>query len=369
MYVDDALYFGDSRETEEKFISRMKERFSVEDMGSAHWFLGSRIHRYNHGSYTMDQIRFTKTILNKFCPSDAPWGQPVFRDTPAPPNYIYSKENRPKNAEEERQIILAYPGLSYPSVVCTLLYLALGTRGDLLWTIGKLSKACTNPGLEDFYAMMWCLGYLRKEFDLGLKFYADPTESPVHKICEKNKIEPTELITFTDSSWQDCPDTGRSTTGYKIFYRGSYVEGNSSIPVPVAMNTAEAEYMGACNACMAMAHLNMLIYDLENLDTKKFSVSGHEKSPPNKIVLVDNQATVQMSKNYKMSKKNRHISRRYHYVREGEKLKFHKLVWIPNEDQLADENTKTQEASKIIPHRDRTFIRIPEFIKGHKDKK
>ena len=44
----------------------MKERFKVEDNGSAHWFLGNQINRYYDGFCTMDQIRFTKTILNKF---------------------------------------------------------------------------------------------------------------------------------------------------------------------------------------------------------------------------------------------------------------------------------------------------------------
>ena len=363
LYVDDALYFGDSTSTEESFLERMKSRFNVQNLGDAHWFLGVRIHRYKDGSYTLDQNRFTTTVLRKFCPVDAPWGQPSFQETPAPLDYVFSIKNRPKDDDEKNQILIKYPKLVYASAVCTLLYLALGVRGDLLWVIGKLTKACTNPGLPDYRALMWCLGYLRKFKNLRIKFYANPNDSPVYKICRTNNINPTDLIGFSDSSWQDCPDTGRSTTGFQIFYRGSFIEGNSSMPVPVAMNTAEAEYMGACNCCMALAHANMLIYDLKNLDTENFKIDGHETTTPPTVVLVDNKSTVQMSKNYQMSKKNRHISRRYHYVREGEKAKRHSLTWISGEDQLADITTKTQEATKINKHLDRVFIVVPDFLK------
>ena len=74
-----------------------------------------------------------------------------------------------------------------------------------------------------------------------------------------------------------------------IFYQGRYVEGNSSVYVSVTMNTAEAECTGACNACMAVAHL-------ENLDTEEFDNCTIWKITISKVAPVDNQATIQMSK-------------------------------------------------------------------------
>ena len=69
-----------------------------------------------------------------------------------------------------------------------------------------------------------------------------------------------------------------------------------------------------------------------------------------------------MSKNYKPTKKNRHIARRYHYVREGQKNNYHHLEWIPAEDQLADDLTKTQPADKSRPHVERTLIKLPDYF-------
>ena len=62
---------------------------------------------------------------------------------------------------------------------------------------------------------------------------------------------------------------------------------------------------------------------------------------------------VAMSQNYKVTKKNRHIARRFHYVKQGVKTKDHEVEWIPNDNQLADEMTKTQEAHKSLPNKKR----------------
>jgi hypothetical protein len=65
--------------------------------------------------------------------------------------------------------------------------------------------------------------------------------------------------------------------------------------------------------------------------------------------MVDNQAAVQMGMNDRLTKLTRHISRRFHYVREGTKQGVHKLYWISKEHQLSDILTKTQPATIINP--------------------
>ena len=67
---------------------------------------------------------------------------------------------------------------------------------------------------------------------------------------------------FSDSSWQDCPDTGRSTGEYIIFYRGGPIDHGTHVPGPVAQYSAEIEYNAACIAGMDLAHFKMLINEL-----------------------------------------------------------------------------------------------------------
>ena len=56
---------------------------------------------------------------------------------------------------------------------------------------------------------------------LVLKCYADLNDAPVTDILRQANIKTkNHLMAFSDSSWQYCPDTGRSTGAYIIFYQG-----------------------------------------------------------------------------------------------------------------------------------------------------
>jgi hypothetical protein len=137
------------------------------------------------------------------------------------------------------------------------------------------------------------------------------------------------------------------------------------MPVPVALSSAEAEYMGSCNLGAMICHLRELMYDFIFLGTKEYNRDGVFGKTPS-ILLIDNQATVAMSKNYRVTAKNRHIARRWHFVRRGVAEELFKLNWIPAEDQLADDLTKTQDASISKTHVDRTLIKIPAKVRGYK---
>ena len=57
-------------------------------------------------------------------------------------------------------------------------------------------------------------------------------------------------MAFSDSSWQDYPDTGRSTRAYIIFYQGVPIDHGTHVPVPVSQSSAGSDYNAACTARM-----------------------------------------------------------------------------------------------------------------------
>ena len=360
-YVDDLLYFGSSDAVEKEFEQSVSRRFNIDYNGQANWFLQMRIQQYEDFSISIDQTRYTKVLLRKYCPDNAPFGTPKHRNTPAPPKYLYSKENRP-SPEEKVKLAKDYEGLDFRSAVCSLLYLALGTRGDILFIVNKLAKACTDPGRKDFEALLWLFGYLRAEPAWGSKYYSNLKQSPIHDLLTRHETFQSELVVFTDASWQDCPDTGRSTTGYLIFYRGGVIEANSMLQIPIAMSSCEAEVMAACSGCMAAAHLHMLLYDMKYLGTKKYNNSQLALPNPPTVVMVDNEAACKMSLNDKLTKHTRHISRRFHYVRQGARMKLHIINWCPGEDMLSDIMTKSTDPGRTTPHRDRAYYKLPKFL-------
>ena len=75
---------------------------------------------------------------------------------------------------------------------------------------------------------------------------------------------------FYDSSWKDCPDTGRSTGAYIIFYQGGPIDHGTNVPVPVAQSSAESEYNAACTAGLDLASFRMSVHELLNEDPDMF---------------------------------------------------------------------------------------------------
>ena len=96
---------------------------------------------------------------------------------------------------------------------------------------------------------------------MGLKYYADINDALVSDLLRQAIIKTeNRFMGFSDSSWQDCPDTGRITGAYIIFYQGGPIEHGTHFPVPVDQSSAESEYNAACTAVMALAHFRVLIH-------------------------------------------------------------------------------------------------------------
>ncbi|KAI2507460.1 hypothetical protein MHU86_6952 [Fragilaria crotonensis] len=200
-FVDDMLYAGSNDSIEKQFEDSVRNRFDVKFLGPAQWFLQMRIHKHSDSSYTLDQHRYVLNTLQRYDPnSEFPE-----RDTPFPPDYTFSKDNRPVTASDLTLVEQKQQRLPFRSAVCTLLYLAYNTRADILFAVCKLAKACISPGIPDFRALTWLIGYLRRRPYYALKFYPDGTSNPIYDICIHHRIPYTDLTVFSDASWQDCP--------------------------------------------------------------------------------------------------------------------------------------------------------------------
>ena len=159
---------------------------------------------------------------------------------------------------------------------------------------------------------------IRDNRTLGLKYYADLNDAPVTDLLRQANIKTkNHLMAFSDYSWQYCPYTGRSTGAYIIFYQGGQIDHGTHVPGPVAQSSAESEYNAACTAGMALAHFRMLVHELLNEDLEMFP-----KEAP--LIVLDRKSAMCMAKNGRYTKHTRHIARRMHFVRNGEKCKMHK---------------------------------------------
>ena len=133
----------------------------------------------------------------------------------------------------------------------------------LSFAVQKLAKFLANPGKVHFEGLVHLLRYIRDNKTLGLKYYVDLNDAPVTDLLRQASIKTkNHLMDFSDSSWQDCTETGRSTGAYIIFYQVGSIDHSTHVPGPVAQSSAESEYNAACTAGMDLAHFRMLIHEL-----------------------------------------------------------------------------------------------------------
>ena len=223
---------------------------------------------------------------------------------------------------------------------------------DLSFVVHKLAKFSANPGKVNFEGLIHFLRYIRDNNILGLKYYEDLNDVPVTGILRQANIKTrNHLMAFSDSSWKDCPDTGRSTGAYIIFYQGGSIDHRTHVLGPVAQSSAESEYNVACTAGMDLAHFRMLICEFLNKDPDIVP----DEAP---LIVLDSKSANCMAKNGKDIKHTRHIARRMHFVRNGEKCKMHKIYLCEGGLQLADICTKNLSKPGLTPRMKNIMVRL-----------
>jgi len=142
---------------------------------------------------------------------------------------------------------------------------------------------------------------------------------------------------FTESSWNDDQDTGRSIGCFFMTYMGGVVDHSSNMPDPVALSSAKVEYNKGCIAFMKANHLQRLLCKLDSI--------SDETMEPTSIYFARKSA-IAMSISYKDTKHTQLIMWRYHYVRG--RIAANRFVdkWNSNEIQIVDIGTKLNDRPK-----------------------
>ena len=96
-----------------------------------------------------------------------------------------------------------------------------------------------------------------------------------------------------------------------MFYQGVPIDHFTHVPDPVAQSSAESEYNSACTVGMALTLFIMINNELMKKDPDVVP----EHTP---LVILDGKSDVFMAKNGKYNKHTICISRRIHFVRNGE---------------------------------------------------
>ena len=133
-----------------------------------------------------------------------------FYETTFPYDMIFTKADVSTSDEQIEKLTREY-NIHYRACIGSLIYL-LSIRVYLSFAVHKLANFSSNPGKVHFEGLVHLLRYIRDNKTLGLKYYADMNDAPVSDLLRQASIKTdNQLMTFSGSSWQDYPYTGRIT--------------------------------------------------------------------------------------------------------------------------------------------------------------
>ena len=139
---------------------------------------------------------------------------------------------------------------------------------------------------------------------------------------------------YSDSDYGSCEVNAKSTTAGCQFFGPRLVTWQCKKQTSVALSTCEAEYVSASSCCSQILWIQqqMRDYGLQFLNTPIF---------------VDNEASINITKNLVHHAKSKHIEIRHHFIRDCFEKKLIRIEKIQTDEQKADLHTKAFDKTRF----------------------
>ena len=95
-----------------------------------------------------------------------------------------------------------------------------------------------------------------------------------------------------------------------------------------------SKYIFAAAAYSRANQISILMYDLRFLGSSSYDGDNLQYEPSR--ITIDYEAAISMARWNKDTAGNRHVTRRFHYVRQGTSFNGHSFEWIRTKDQQVD---------------------------------
>jgi hypothetical protein len=354
LYVDDFIYFSESKDVEKLFEKDFGEAITTDFNGQIGYFLGINFSctQHNDGNVTihLGQEAFVKNLC-QIADLDDPHVNPVqspYRSG-CPVDTIPTSNNPPHSLTHTMQVLLG-----------CLTWLSISTRPDIA-TITNLLAQYTNKATTSHLAhVKRVIKYLKSTKTLGISFTS--TNNTALESHVKFPVPPG-ITSLCDANWgpqdQSKPQPNesrtvdlfksRSLSGFLIYFGGPmhWVSKRQTI---TARSSAEAEIYATdeCTKCLLQIH-----QIVDGLHLEK------EIMPLPTTVYNDNSACVNWSRNM-TTKGLRHIQIRENAVRESYQKGFLVVEHCPGKLNLSDMFTKEE---KDLHH----FLGIRDVVMTERD--
>ena len=319
--MDDLALASNSRRRLDEFKTSLMEEFEMKDLGMLHWFLGMRVTRdRNRRTLSIDQSQYIDKIVSE--------------------HRVSSNRTAWTPMEGGREYV-QFDGKSeiagkYQSLIGSLMYAMCGTRADIAYSVGTLSRFNHNPSSEHHHAALRVLKYLDNTRNFGITYGLNKS---------------VNLVGYSDSGYAGDKDNRRSTAGYVYMFNGGGISWKSKLQSTTAMSSTEAEYMGLGQATKEALWIMGL---MEGLGMKKYvSISVFSSNQRDlTTIFSDSMGAIDLAKTTKHHDRTKHIDVRHHFLREHVEKGHVAFQHVRTEFMWADIMTKALGKIKFMACRD-----------------
>ena len=308
IFVDDILAACRTNGQVTQIEKILKAKFKVHNRGLCDQILGMRVRQMANGTI-IDQTRYIDDMVKKF--SD---GKLRSASTPLDNSKPLMKRTVDEPVTQH----------DYRALIGSLMYAAIGTRGDIAHSVSMLSRYLNDPSDAHYAQAMHVLRYLNT--------------TRLQGIIYSGRADHVKLVTYVDASYATCRDTFRSTTGYVILIAGGAVCWKSRLQTNIAQSSTEAEYMAYRDVAQHVLWETNLLHEMNVELPKPYDV------------LTDSASAMKIVENRMFHNRTKHIAVRYHMVRDlvlKQILRFTKVKRVKNVGDMLTKSNSAPELRKL----------------------
>lgn len=305
-FVDDIVgtYHPTCRHRISNFITHLKARVEVKELGELNWFLGIRVirDRSKHKMW-LCQDSYIEKIAQRFnlVPERA-------YDTPLP---VLDLDSLVREIQASPEAIYGYQ-----QRVGSIQFAACSTRPDVAKHASKLAEFQLNPAPEHIHLADRVIQYL-----YHTRYMAITVTGNMHTpIC----------LAYSDASLGDDTITRRSSHGYLITLFGGAIDWKAGKQKAVATSTTEAELRALEYAARETYWLNRVFKSIDFDPGDPISIFCDNRQT---LRLLQSQVPV-------LNTRLKHVDIAHHWLRQEVQAGRLHVAWIPTSLQAADGLTK-----------------------------
>jgi hypothetical protein len=214
---------------------------------------------------------------------------------------------------------------SYAWTLGKLQYLTNATRPDIAFVVNRLTLYMANPSLQHTGALKRVLQYLAGTKTCRITYSASPSRNKNTNLFEG----------YADATYGNAGDS-KSTSGYIFTVGGGAITWLARNVI--VLSSMEAEYVTLSEVGCKASWLRELYKELGYEQLTSTTICG------------DNEGAIAMTRNPQFHKKSKHITHKWHWVREAVENRVINIESCRDPDQTADVLTKALACPKHKKH-------------------